>query len=285
MMFREAPFRIVQTPTLTVILLEMFTRFRQVPTDGRRLVADPQPTWFGYSTGKWEADEFVVETVGFNDQTWLDNRGLPHSDALHLTERFKRLNVGRMDLASTIDDPKAYTRPWSVTVKFELLADTDLLEYMCDNEKWASLARNRDRRSRWTITTSPVEPCSGFWEQPELLVRCQRLCPPGHRRNRCLCAVAGRLLAGNIGKRWPSPKPRPRVEGTPTFARLPEHRELARTRGCVASDLSPFRLRGVERSVHGRRPPHSHRAADIRTSKRIGAHGLEFGRRYTAAWA
>ena len=138
MMFREAPFRIIQTPALTVILLEMFTRFRQVPTDGRRLVPDPQPTWFGYSTGRWEADDFVVETVGFNDQTWLDNRGLPHSDALQLTERFKRLNVGRMDLTFTINDAKAYTRPWSVTMKFELLPDTDLLEYMCDNEKWAS---------------------------------------------------------------------------------------------------------------------------------------------------
>jgi len=138
MMFREAPFRIVQTPTLMVILLEMFTRFRQIPTDGRRLVPDPQPTWYGYSTGSWDADEFVIDTVGFNDQTWLDNRGLPHTDALHLTERFKRLSVGRMDLTFTFDDPKAYTRPWNVTVKFELLPDTDLLEYLCDNEKWSA---------------------------------------------------------------------------------------------------------------------------------------------------
>jgi hypothetical protein len=138
MMFREAPFRIVQTPTLTVILLEMFNRFRQVPTDSRRLVPDPEPTWLGYSTGKWESDEFVVDTVGFNDQTWLDNRGLPHTEALHLTERFKRLNVGRMSLAVIIDDPKAYTRPWQVQMGFELVPDTDLLEYVCDNEKWSS---------------------------------------------------------------------------------------------------------------------------------------------------
>lgn len=138
MMFREAPFRIVQTPALTVILLEMFSHFRQVPTDGRTLVADPQPTWLGYSTGKWDGDEFVVDTVGFNDQTWLDNRGLPHSDALHLTERFTRLSVGRMDVTFTIDDPKAYTRPWSITMKFELLPDSDLLEYLCDNERWTS---------------------------------------------------------------------------------------------------------------------------------------------------
>lgn len=144
MMFREAPFRIVQTPTLTVILLEMFSHFRQVPTNGRTLVPDPQPTWLGYSTGKWDGDEFVVDTVGFNDQTWLDNRGLPHSDALHLTERFKRLNVGRMDVTFTIDDAVAYTRPWSVAMEFELLPDTDLLEYLCDNEKWTS-SRARPR--------------------------------------------------------------------------------------------------------------------------------------------
>jgi hypothetical protein len=111
MMFPAAPIRIVQTPTLTVILLELFNRFRQIPTNGRTLVPDHQPTWFGYSTGKWESDEFVIETVGFNDKTWLDNRGLPHSEALHLTERFKRLSVGRMSLTLTIDDPEAYTRP------------------------------------------------------------------------------------------------------------------------------------------------------------------------------
>lgn len=142
MMFREAPFRIVQTPTLTVILLEMFNRFRQVPTDGRRLVPEPQPTWLGYSTGRWEADEFVVETVGFNDETWLDNRGLPHSDALHLTERFRRLNVGQMSLTLVVDDAKAYTRPWQINVSFELVPDTDLIEYVCDNEKWSSTRAN-----------------------------------------------------------------------------------------------------------------------------------------------
>lgn len=138
MMFREAPFRIVQTPTLTVILLEMFNRFRQVPTDGRKLVPEPQPTWLGYSTGKWEGDEFVIDTVGFNDQTWLDNRGLPHTDALHLTERFRRRNIGRMSLVLIVDDPKAYTRPWRINMSFELVPDTDLIEYVCDNEKWSS---------------------------------------------------------------------------------------------------------------------------------------------------
>ncbi len=136
MMFRETPFRIVQTPALTLILLEYLGHFRQVPTNGRTLVADPQPTWFGYSTGRWEADDFVVETTGFKDDTWLDNRGLPHSDAMRLVERFRRLSVGRMDLTLTIDDPKAYTRPWNVTVAFELLPDTDLLEFICENNRY-----------------------------------------------------------------------------------------------------------------------------------------------------
>jgi hypothetical protein len=138
MMIRETPFRIVQTPTLTIILLETFNNFRQVFTDGRGPLSEMQPTYLGYSRGRWEGDEFVVDTVGFNDETWLDNTGLPHSDALRLTERFKRLTVGRMNLTFTFDDPKAYTRPWSVMVALELLPDTDLLEYMCDNEKFYS---------------------------------------------------------------------------------------------------------------------------------------------------
>lgn len=136
MVFRGSPIRIVQTPSLVVILLEIANHFRQIPTYKRQLIADFQPAWYGYSTGDWDGDEFVVETTGFNDETWLDNRGLPHSDALRLSERFRRLNVGRMDLTLTIDDPKFYTRPWNVTFRYELMPDTDLFEDMCDNNKW-----------------------------------------------------------------------------------------------------------------------------------------------------
>jgi len=136
MLLRDSPIRIIHTPALVVILLEQMNHFRQIPTAGRELVADAQPTWFGYSTGKWEDDEFVVDTIGFNDETWLDNRGLPHSDALRLTERFKRVTVGRMDVTFTVQDPKAFTRPWSVSVRFELLPDADLLENICENNKW-----------------------------------------------------------------------------------------------------------------------------------------------------
>ena len=136
MLLRDSPIRIIQTPALVVVLLEQMNHFRQIPTTGRELAADPQPTWFGYSTGKWEGDEFVVDTIGFNDETWLDNRGLPHTDALRLTERFKRVTVGRMDVTFTVQDSKAFTRPWSVYVRYELLPDTDLLENICENNKW-----------------------------------------------------------------------------------------------------------------------------------------------------
>ena len=97
---------------------------------------DPNPAWFGYSIGKWEGDTFVVETAGFNDGSWLDNGGHPHTDALHLTERFRRRNYGNMELEVTVDDPKAYTKPWqSTTIHFVLLPDTELIEHLCENEK------------------------------------------------------------------------------------------------------------------------------------------------------
>jgi hypothetical protein len=138
MMFSGSPIRIVQTPSMVVMLLEIANHFRQIPTYKRELNPDFEPTWYGYSTGTWEGDEFVVETRGFNDETWLDNRGLPHSDAMHLTERFKRVNVGRMTLGLTVDDPKYYTKPWSVALSYQLMPDTDLYEDMCDNNKWVA---------------------------------------------------------------------------------------------------------------------------------------------------
>jgi hypothetical protein len=136
MMFRGSPIRIVQTPSLVVMLLEIANHFRQIPTYKRQLIEDFQPAWYGYSTGQWEGDEFVVETVGFNVETWLDNRGLPHSDALKLTERFKRVDVGKMDVGITIDDPKYYMRPWNIAISFDLIPDSDLFEDMCENNKW-----------------------------------------------------------------------------------------------------------------------------------------------------
>jgi hypothetical protein len=131
-----APYKIVQAPGLTVMLYERDTTFRQVYTDGRKLPDDPQPSWLGYSVGKWDGDWLVVDTNGFNDRGWLDARGHTHSEALHLTERFHRLDFGHMEVQLTIDDPQTYTRPFTIQLKQRLQADSDLLESFCaENEK------------------------------------------------------------------------------------------------------------------------------------------------------
>jgi hypothetical protein len=130
------PFKIVQTPQLIVLLHEENTVFRQVFLDGRKPVEDAVPRWMGYSTGRWEDGVLVVDTVGFNDRHWLDAMGHPNSDKLHLTERFRRTDVGHLEVDVTIDDPGAYTKPINYTIKSTLVADDDLLEYFCtENEK------------------------------------------------------------------------------------------------------------------------------------------------------
>ncbi len=134
-----APYKIIQTPRITFMLYERDTTFRQVFTDGRKLPDDPQPSWLGYSVGKWDGDSLVVDTIGFNDRGWLDARGHAHSEALHLTERFRRLDFGHMKVQLTFDDPQTYTRPFTVKLNQRLLPDTDLLESYCaDNEKDAA---------------------------------------------------------------------------------------------------------------------------------------------------
>src|SRR5262249_38367742 len=104
--------KIIQTPGLLLILVEYNTMYRQVFTDGRPLPSNPQPSWNGYSTGKWNGDTLVVETNGFRDGIWLDVvAATPMTDAARITERFRRLNLGRMEIEITLDDPKAYTKP------------------------------------------------------------------------------------------------------------------------------------------------------------------------------
>ncbi len=134
-MLYGGPLKIVQTPGLTMFLYETFNHYRQIFTDGRPFPRDPEPAWFGYSVAKWDGGAFVVDSQGFNDQTWLDDTGLPHTDAMHTTERFRRRDFGHLDLQLTVDDPKAYTKPWSVNIGFDLLPDTELIEMICENEK------------------------------------------------------------------------------------------------------------------------------------------------------
>ena len=129
------PMKIVQTPNLVVVLYEYQTLYRQIFTDGRGLPEDPNPTWMGYSIGHWEGDTLVVNTAGYNDRTTLDLGGHPHTEALRVTERFHRRDVGHIDLQVTLDDPKAYTRSWTLPIELELMPDSELIEYICENER------------------------------------------------------------------------------------------------------------------------------------------------------
>jgi hypothetical protein len=132
----NGPRKFAQTPGLLILMNELDTSFRQIFTDGRPLPQDPNPSWNGYSSGKWEGDTLVVQTSGFRDGIWLDASGNPMTDAAKLTERFRRISFGEMQIELTVDDPKAYTKPWTVTLKQFIKLDTDLLDFVCaDNEK------------------------------------------------------------------------------------------------------------------------------------------------------
>jgi hypothetical protein len=137
----QLPFKIVQAPGVVVVLLEEFNNWRQIHTDGRSLPVDPQPAFFGHSVGRWDGDALVVTTTGLNDKTWLDGSGTPHSEELRLTERIQRLDYGHMEIIYTFDDQKAFVKPWSATVKFELEPDTELLDHQCENDKWNARRR------------------------------------------------------------------------------------------------------------------------------------------------
>jgi hypothetical protein len=123
--------KIIQTPYFLAMLTEFNASFRQVFTDGRPLPVDPNPSWHGYSTGRWEGDTLVVRTNGLRDGMWLDMSGTPLTDAATLTERITRPNYGTLDIAFTVDDPKAYTKPWTVNLRQEIVVDTDLIEEIC----------------------------------------------------------------------------------------------------------------------------------------------------------
>jgi hypothetical protein len=130
------PNRIIQTPAMVVILYEIKMLYRTIFLDGRTLRKDADPTWMGYSTGAWEGDAFVVRTTGFNDRTWLDDKGHPHSESLVVTERYRRPTYGRLLIDVTIDDPVAYEKPWTATEELTLDPNGDLYEYVCiENER------------------------------------------------------------------------------------------------------------------------------------------------------
>jgi hypothetical protein len=131
--FTPYPWRVVVTPTHAFFLYEMYD-YRQVFMDGRKHppADELDPTWKGHSIGWWEGDTLVIDTVGFNDKTWFDNKGWPHSDQMHLVERYTRTDLGNMKVEMTIDDPGAYTKPFTVTGASRLMQGDELIEYICN---------------------------------------------------------------------------------------------------------------------------------------------------------
>jgi hypothetical protein len=131
-----APFKMIHGPAQITVLYELDNTYRQIHTDGRKLPVNPQPTWGGYSVGRWEGDTLVVDVAGFNDLGWLDSMGHPRSEKMHVQERFHRRDFGHMDVTITLDDPVMYTGPFTVKATEILLPDSDVLETVCaENEK------------------------------------------------------------------------------------------------------------------------------------------------------
>jgi hypothetical protein len=127
------PYRFINTPDRVVILYEMYYLYRQIFTDGRDFPKEVlSPSWMGYSIGKWDGDTFVVETAGFNEQMWMDSQGHPHTEQMHVIERFQRKDFGHMVVDVTINDPGAYSKPWGATIKQHLVPDSELIEFVCE---------------------------------------------------------------------------------------------------------------------------------------------------------
>ncbi len=137
--------RIFMVPGRILILTERNMQYRQIFTDGRKLPADPNPTWNGYSVGHWEGDTMVIETMGFRDDLWLDAAGNPLTEQGKVTEKIRRPNYGTLEVEITINDPKAYTAPWTVKINQPLIVDSELIDYYClENERDSTHMRKQD---------------------------------------------------------------------------------------------------------------------------------------------
>ena len=164
--------KIVQTPGL-ILMLNPDLTYRQIFLDGRALESAPNPTWMGYSVGHWDGDTLVVESFGFNDRTWLDHDGHPHTEGLRTTERYRRRNFGSLELEVTLSDPAAYARPWTVAVRAELAADTEMIEWVCNEshhglEHWVGKASD-ERKGEVQVAPGTLAKYVGTYvEQPPL---------------------------------------------------------------------------------------------------------------------
>jgi len=163
--------KIVQTPGLIVMLDEDLT-YRQIYLDGRTLETSPSPSWMGYSVGNWDGSTLVVESFGFNDRTWLDRNGHPHTEALRLTERYRRRDFGHMDIEVTLSDPKVYARPWTIALRAELRPDTELLESVCNEstagrEHWVGKSSD-DKKTSVKVAPEILSKYAGTYEEQDL---------------------------------------------------------------------------------------------------------------------
>jgi hypothetical protein len=131
--FHPQPRKLIQNAREIVMLAESNGGTRQIFTDGRALPSkdDVQPWWYGYSVGKWEGDTLVVESTGFLDNAWIDENGSPMTNEAHVTERIRRPNYGTLEVEVTVNDPKTYTKPWTVTANQRLMPDDELIEFIC----------------------------------------------------------------------------------------------------------------------------------------------------------
>jgi hypothetical protein len=160
--------KILQTPMLIVILNPDLT-YRQIFLDGRRLESSPNPSWMGYSVGRWEGDTLVVDSFGFNDRTWLDHDGHPHTEALRMTERYRRRNLGALEIEVTLSDPAVYARSWTVDVRAELAADTEIIEWVCNDngqgtKHWVGKASDETKDER-RIAPEILSKYAGVYEE------------------------------------------------------------------------------------------------------------------------
>jgi hypothetical protein len=197
--------KIVQTPLLLLILNPDLT-YRQIFTDGRALEPDPNPTWMGYSVGRWEGDTLIVDSFGFNDRSWLDHDGNPHTEQLRITERYRRTDFGHLEIEVTFEDPAVYARPWTVAVRAELAADTEMLEWVCNDsdhhvERWVGKASD-DLKNEVAVEPSILAQYVGTYvEQPPFWRTAARVVEVSFVDGRLFADMDGRglvrLIAGS----------------------------------------------------------------------------------------
>jgi hypothetical protein len=168
LMFVGGIHRLMQSATMIADLIEGGSGYRQIFMDGRELPKDPNPTWSGYSVGRWEGDTLVVETNGFNDRGWLDQTGHPRSEQLHVTERFRRIDFGHIQFQITFDDAEMLTRPLTIALGLTYAADTDMLEMVCnENERDTAHAVASELKPKIQLAAAALRKYAGAYGPPQ----------------------------------------------------------------------------------------------------------------------